>query len=142
MTTWIHCHIHQLLTKCVLSLFNRDEIKQITVLCRLTNTGLFALSSKTVHWSMTLNVFLHQDQNSNRIRLHHDWFFFYRLPNSTFNYDVIDKTSDSFTHKGSKFTVREDEISSLIHGYWTYLQMWRIKFDTKLKMFLNCIQWN
>ena len=53
MNTSIQCHIHQLLTKCVLSLSNRNEIPYIIFHCRFTNTCLFALSTNTVHWSMT-----------------------------------------------------------------------------------------
>ena len=41
-------HVNHYLTKCVLSLFKRDEISFITLLCMFTNTDLFELPTNTV----------------------------------------------------------------------------------------------
>ena len=89
------------------ALFNWDKIAYITVFCRLTNTGLFPLSTDTVHWIVTPIMSSFQDQNSNRVRLYCDWFYLSRGSNATFNDDVCDKTSDLFTHKESNFHSEE-----------------------------------
>ena len=79
MITCIHCYINHYLTRCVLSLFNGEEIPYIPGCCRFKYTSLFALSTKTFHWNLTHIMSLGQDQNSNRVRLYHDWFYLYRV---------------------------------------------------------------
>ena len=76
MTKWIHCcmnhnlsHVNFYHTYCVLRLFKRPKIQYISLWCRFTNTGLFALSTCTVHWSMSLIMFWGKDQSTNRVAL-------------------------------------------------------------------------
>ena len=133
--------MNQFLTKCVLSLFNNHKIQQITVLCRLTNTGLFAFSTMIVHWSVTPIMSFGQDQSFSRVRLYHDWYFrlevklnfqwWYKWQNKWFIYPQAKQF----------FTVRTERNDLFVHWYWTYLQRWT-KFDTKFALFIKNIQWN
>ena len=72
VNTCIHSLMNRFLTKCVSSLFNSIKLQQITVICRLTNTSLYVLSTNTVHWSMMSILSLGWDQSFNRVRLYHD----------------------------------------------------------------------
>ena len=97
----IYCHVLIIILPIVwLSLFKREKITLITFCCRFTNTGFFALSTSTVHGSMTPIVSVGKDQTptvyiiTSSISME---------SNSIFNYVVHDKMSDLFNPKKSKF---------------------------------------
>ena len=79
VNTSIHCHLNHHLTKCVLSLFNRNKTPSITVLWRLTNPGLIALlpTLSIEAWpSLCLWV---RKSNSNTARWYQDQFYLYGI---------------------------------------------------------------
>ena len=120
MTTCIHCHMNHYLTKFILSIFNKDEIKK-----SLSIAGKQLLACLHFQQILSIQVCL---PLCLWVRIKTLKWLGYIVTSSiswgstsTFKDDVSDKTSDSFTTRKAMFTLRDEGIHSLVHRYWKYI---------------------